>query len=215
MKKFFFWSGLLICVILVSTNCENDPVSPETKNVILPLTIGNTWTYVDSQFTDMEVDTFREEIAVNGKFQNHEFFNKTHYRRLSGDPVKSIESWLINNDSEGLKLIAEFQSLTDTVLINKYIAKYPGEIGTEWESPDYNWDAAKLSSTTKITNKDVKVQAFGKNYNCIEYSTFYTKDGDLERIDYYAVNLGRVRSIFFIPDTGKYYSITLLESHIQ
>lgn len=58
--------SLILCTILVAYGCKKMEIVPEESNPILPLALGNTWTYADSFFISTTIptlDTLASEIT--------------------------------------------------------------------------------------------------------------------------------------------------------
>jgi len=201
MKKIVFLCLPLIAMIICGCPDENAPQPTPKQSEIVPLALGNKWTYKkEYSYTD------DEGIIVS----------KVETRTISLDSVRDIEGkkvfteigstvggiaqvWgYVFNDKDGHWITQKSSSYTSL------IAKYPGNVGYKWNEDTVtvtNEVGKKLGQFfiyTYIVSTNTSVKANNKGYNCYQYRSqlcdLVTKEpiANSFRDTYYAENIGLV-----------------------
>jgi hypothetical protein len=150
MKKLFLFFSFLIVA-----SCDDQTDDAASGNVIMPLKVGNYWTFVDSSFDDtgvfIEADTStlsitgKKTIAYQGQSYEVYLWTWTSYG--------ADHSWLVWNGEDGLYLFGGTSPKGDYVLTKSLSIKYPAETGDEWE--EYNVMYSSLDSSFSISDTTV------------------------------------------------------------
>jgi hypothetical protein len=119
--------SLIICPPLCGQN-----------NVIVPLTVGNHWEFIDSTFyndTLLVVDT--SKFGITGKQiieyegNNYEVYYWTWYNMYTNPPEPQTTKWLVRNEQDGFWQYGLLND-ADTLLLQNLFLKFPSSIGDSW-----------------------------------------------------------------------------------
>jgi len=118
-------------------DCDCDPCAPSPRpSVIMPLAVGNTWTYLDSVTISGSTHTYDAQISVAA-----ETTLTIQSRDYAAFKVEEVDS-LINKEKTTRFLMNDFDGLwtlgircTGNLSTLQFIsAKYPAEVGDTWTS---------------------------------------------------------------------------------
>ena len=180
--------GLLLMPLLFSiVGCtKSNPVSSDRSDVgIIPLTIGNMWSYdgVAYDTTGAVAETFGELMDVRGD------------SILFGHHMYSYESWNANTDS-GLIAFGGFSYEPDpppphdTLVSFELVYQYPTERGASYQS---------FGSTVSVASTDTVIVVPAGSFHCIDYK-WYSQAILLDEV-YICPGVGRVKYVgYFGPD---------------
>ena len=130
MIKVQFLSIILFLLFFLVCNSDN-PTSPSDDSLIMPISVGNHWTYIDSIFYDNipKSDTSKTgiigEMTIQHNNETHNVYFFNNYNKETGEP--DISNWLIKNEKNG---IWEYGIMTskDTLIASNLAIKYPVSI---------------------------------------------------------------------------------------
>ena len=175
--------SIKICILsffMVSISCNIDrSIVPRNIDSISPMSVGNSWTYVDSTFRDstIEIDTVKFGICgtinLTNNTEKKDYFIWSQYNMETNNP-EDIK-WIRQNESDGLWTYGVFSN-NDTLLISHLKIKYPVTIGDKWDSYLY-----LIGRTIQIIDtfyvecvaKNVEFKTLNKTYSCIVYKPNY------------------------------------------
>ncbi|MEW5799659.1 MAG: hypothetical protein AB1728_11705 [Bacteroidota bacterium] len=201
----------LISLAILFSSCEESTSPNGSKNdSLLPLQIGNYWTYYQFTLTPpTSVDSFK--LIIENLFTNNaqndfsnayimsiydlRFGNKLDYR------------WLYKNEPDGLYLLGGI-SASDTLLRKIKLLKYPVDSNEVWLVPNITYQidegVFKIKDTTlyKCVSTKGRFTLNGQEYFCYVYH-HRTRQGDdilayWEIFDFYVPNTGKIGSIIMV-----------------
>ncbi len=205
MRKLDFL--LLICIVvsailLASCECSDDDQDESVNtDVIIPLAVGNEWTYLytSSTYTDtlrigitgsMTLDTGDRESRIAYLWSWFDFETGQY----------SDFSWLRYNTEEGFHSAGGI-SPSDTLLLDYLQLKYPVSKGESWIYPDLEYDYIEdewiVNDTLEAfcTAVDTLVSTPAGDFSCVEVTLCYlgTTPGEyyVQRF-YYAPKIGYI-----------------------
>ena len=122
-------SLFLIGAILLSA-CDSVEEDPD---VLVPLTVGNSWTY-ETEWVGI-VDSFTVTIQSVHDFQKDGRTVRAYAEvdQLNGEPGSSQRAWLYANGPEGYYLNGGIAA-SDTLLLSSLYLKYPARVGERWDA---------------------------------------------------------------------------------
>ncbi|TSA26845.1 MAG: hypothetical protein D4R68_06665 [Ignavibacteriales bacterium] len=151
-------------------------------DVICPLYVGISWTYIDSSFNTSGVFTSRDSsrLGIMGKGsysyqgQNIELFYWNWINLKTNKP--STYSWLKRNDNDGLNSYGGYFRNQPSNLVKSLGNKFPVNAGDTWNSPTWSFtpsdSAFHITDTLKYTclstNEIFKTPA--GNFSCYVYT---------------------------------------------
>lgn len=132
---------IVLTVLMVGCEKEENPVDPGERktDVVMPLAVGNYWSYTDSIFntnggfiardSSRLVITGSASVQAQGAPAEVYFWNWMNLRTGVADDWK----WLTRNEPDGRYMYGGVSSKGTTVL-GKYLAeKFPVTAGTTWQ----------------------------------------------------------------------------------
>ena len=179
------------------------------SDVICPLYVGISWTYIDSAFnasgTFISRDSSRLGIIGSGTYnyqgQNIELFYWNWINPKTNKP--STISWLMRNDNDGLNIYGGYFRNQPSALIRTLGNKFPATEGDTWNSPRWTFRGTDsvfyVPDTTHYTclatNEIFKTPA--GNFNCYVYTyqrttTVNNQTTIYDTYTYYVKNKGYV-----------------------
>lgn len=189
--------------MVTSCNKDNPTSSPPAKTVLVPLTVGNNWSYqvtgfVNGEliegFTDTVVVRIVDKLTVNTNGSSYEVGIEDLFRPRTNSATDF--KWLDWNGNDGFYRVGGVSS-TDT-LIQKFLnLKFPVNKGENWRVPllVYNFGTNKFSLDDTLT------------YTCISIdSTFETLAGTFQSY-VYNYSISKIEDDVVInDDIYEYYS---------
>ncbi|RKX29265.1 MAG: hypothetical protein DRP47_02195 [Candidatus Zixiibacteriota bacterium] len=164
----------ILCALMCVISCDDDGVSNnETSSVIMPLTVGNSWTW-ERLGRDTLGDTIWIDTCHNIVVSDTTIDSETWYKLVSNCGKVGLKA----NRSDGLWSRI---SPDETDLI----AKYPASVGDHW----FNQGSTTQLSTI-VTDTVITVPA--GTYSCIGYQWDHINGSNSFGINFYAVNIGIV-----------------------
>lgn len=218
---------LLLAAVLFSINggCKKDdnPVggNGSSVNSIMPLIVGNSWTFIDSSFTDNGVferaDTSR--LAITGK--TNISYQDTNIEVYYWDWVDESNGqstgikFLCGNDDNGFNFYGG-EYLDSMMVLGQYLfLRYPVEPGEQWDWIKISYQGDSLfiiEDTNKVTCISVNEQfktAQG-TFNCYVYyyrRTYFNRME--ENYLFFAENIGYVGAITKVNGIVTYKKLLL------
>lgn len=212
MKKILLIISLLVSLVLVSScgtkdgvkpGGDNTPTPPDTKPAVL--TIKDY--FAPKENTKYVYEGQGNEYASYIVFMDYKVGNRIQQRSNNGgtEMVKVLE----NKDGELRILLSRGEcyyreNLTQAPSINgEILLKEPLAIGTSWTLAD--------SRIRSITNLQVEVTTPLGTYKTLEVTTVGKDD---KILDYYAPNIGLVKSVFTSNGAEVSSTLTKLETNV-
>jgi hypothetical protein len=214
INTFFKALALIIIFNLLSCSDEQNPIMPiNESNLIMPLSIGNYWEYVDSVFyTSDSIEIYHYTWSVVGKekilSQNDSIEVYIFRIEYSHGPQND---YFFKNNPEGLTQYSnnEFDSAGNNSL-RSLLIKYPLKLGDTWitNHGDYADINKCLSINTEFT-------ALGRNFHCYEIQRSVGSPSYV--IEYYSAGFGMVAGLSYssYSDHPRFSKITLLSFEIK
>lgn len=212
MKK-----SILLFLIVIITSCD-DKTDSQVSGVIMPLKVGNYWTFVDSSFDDaglfIEADT--STLSITGK-KTIEYAGTLYEVYLwTWITYGADHSWLAWNGDDGLYLFGGTTTNQDYILTKTLSVKYPAEISDQWEKYNVTYSSMdssfRISDTTVITcsSLDAILASPLGNLSCYTYE--YSEDFGAAKnifsgfrgtpVELMKGNAITTVTLFYIPDIG-------------
>ena len=210
---------LLGFVVFLGCNKDNNPINENdnTINTIIPLKVGNSWTFVDSTFTEngdfANADTTQLKIIgktnINYLGQNVEAYYWNWTDMSSGQPTEM--SALCANDNYGLKFYGGRYLDSNIVLGNLLFLKFPTTVGESWNNPELSFrsDSLFYIADTNIVScifVDEKLKVAQETISCYVYK-YYNERGD--NYLYFAKNIGYIGCIIKANGVVRYKKLLL------
>ncbi len=134
--------SLTLALLLISCDDIRDESEIDSQDVLVPLAIGNEWSYIDSSGSTGEVKLLHIGItgsmmADTGEDEQSEVFFWNWRDLETGEYSDNV--WLHYNGEEGFYTLGGISS-TDTLLINCLKIKYPVAVSESWIYPDIEYD---------------------------------------------------------------------------
>jgi len=210
---------LFLLVLLLFSGCRDEnPVDPneESIDVIMPLKVGNLWTYVDSTFDKNGALVFVDSIKlgvtgktnINYEGENIELFYWSWIIGKTGTPYGYHR--LARNEIDGLSFFGE-RILDENFVQGKSLEiKYPVAVGDTWEVEFFLSSSEDSSFSTGnsvfVTCKSIN-EKFLTNLGEMEcYVYLFQKSRNNEEDSfslYFNKNLGYVGGFSGVNETGK------------
>lgn len=152
--------GLIILVLFLLTACPDDDNNPENNVEIIPLEIGNIWTY---QYTfSSEDDSAKVYYESVNEVVNDTLVDDKTYYLIEFNDVLSSEISLNGVDGFYFNNLIKYED--DDVL--QY--KYPCEIGDTWDRIELD-ELTNQKTVTVVKSLNAKVIVPYGEFECIEY----------------------------------------------
>lgn len=186
MKRAMAASVLLPVVLLMNLSCGNSDdeqsvSTPGTPNVILPMQVGNSWTYqrmsYDTQGAIVALDTMTERIARDTLIYGERWYIWETVSGLSIGTLRSDGYWELVGYEPALWL------------------RYPASLND-------TYTITETGPTIHVLALDTLIAAPYGTIHCIAYEQLSSRDGVRARIDYCAANTGLVRTDEFVHTSG-------------
>ena len=202
-REIFVLFYLLVFILLtVFANCsdEGSPTLPPPPDpAICPLTIGNTWTYVDSVWQGGPPVIFSSSVRITGDtivtvdLADYEVYRWVHYDSLNQEQT----TLFVRNESFGLWELG-IECPIDTLTYRQLNAKYPAEIGDTWLKSWYRCGMGQIMGFPAGTAQCLAVDSLyttpAGTFSCYLYQEEYDLPifGLYTICMYYAPNIGIV-----------------------
>lgn len=179
----------IITITIILFCCSNKSTKPsdEYKNVIMPLSIGNSWTYV----VEHNWETYYRKVVITEKTninycnENIEVFVLSWYTYENKSWIADSIYYYYKNEIDGL--------YNYTPNRKELIAKYPVEVDENWEVPEI------------ITQDSIPLFIPPICFQCISDSEEITTiAGDFDCIEYEEYSMGYLapQYLYYCPDIG-------------
>ena len=235
---------LLLFCALVILGCEknpNDPnkeseydinmVEPDLESVLIPLSVGNSWSYEQLFYMSGEVvegltDSGKVKIVgdttidYEGQCYRVAIWNDFHPLDEPKD-----HRWFFGNGTDGMYLLGGVSS-TDTIVVKILYRKYPAQEGDTWRVPRLSYYLLPKefffddSITYTCVSTDEEFETPLGTFVCYVYHYRIKPEEDVlaywEYYDYFAPDIGNVGVIIRSSLTGSLkFRITLYDYHIN
>lgn len=177
------------------SDSDNNSVKPINTNLIMPLAVGNFWSYSDTLFLYGSVSSSKLSI-VGQKTIEYQGESQSVYLWTWDASIDSSlrEDWYYNNESDGLYCYGCKANGVDTLFKTIY-SKFPADVGSEYLSSAVYFGGKYFISENrniKIVSINKKVATILGDFICYDYQY---KDAYLNVIDlYYSKGVGYVGS---------------------
>ena len=211
--KFFFSKSysiipISLLIILIISGCAKEPTSPTIdKTVLVPLKVGNNWTYKNTKYDPKGFEGESEQytiILTSDSIFNGEAIYKPGL--LSFPENQEGKFWLLRNDG------FYFLFLNDNDPQPKMIAKFPTFKGDSF-GPD--------SDSTKVEQTDFDYTVPAGTFKCIKYVNESFGDNEIQSrtIMYYAPGIGNIAIESYVRHNHDYlwleHKIVLLSYELK
>lgn len=208
---------ILFFLIASITSCD-EKTDSNVSGVIMPLKVGNYWTFVDSMFDDVGnfVSSDTSTLSITGKksieYQNvsYEVFFWT-WTTFGAD-----HSWLTWNGLEGLYLFGGTSAKQDYILTKTLSIKYPANVNDQWEKYNVTYSSMdssfRIYDTTTITCSSHNALLASPLGDLACYTYEYSEDFSATKQNYSGFRGANVRfmkrdaittvRLYYIPDIG-------------
>lgn len=215
MKKLLLIISLLLSLVLLSSCTSNDAVKPSEDNKPTPpetkaelRTIKDYYTYQENAKYVYEGQG--NEYASYTVFIDYKSGNRVQLRSNNGgtEMVKVLE----NKDGELRLLLSRGEcyyreNLTQVTSSNvEILLKEPLKLGTSWTLAD--------SRKRSISNLEVNVTTPSGTYKTLEVTTEGKEGKEGKTLDYYAPNIGLVKSVFTSNELEVSSTLSKLETNV-
>lgn len=223
-----FSTSLVVAGVLALGACDSPGAEPDDRPLV-PLAVGNSWTFASWYLDESWADTFRVEITgertVRIDGADRRAFEQTLHR---GGP--SPYRWLYGNEPDGLHLYGGVSD-TDTLLEGGLYLKYPARKGERYPfkrlayHPDLGFYVSH-TLTMHVVTTDTTITVGGRPLRCYGYRFRYRPADDVgeqwDVYEYYSPGAGHVAEVIrtydpIVPDvhnTIKQQS-TLIDYRVQ
>ena len=174
---------LIAGLLIISLGCSEDDSDEYDSGIkiIMPLTIGNQWTY--HNFTQDTLDVQRDTTLSDLNIYKDTIIESVHWYITTDNYPYKIGS-LITHKDDGLWVYG----LTPYLMI-----KYPADIFDTWSSPGGEYEY-------KMVAKGVILTVPAGTFSCYKYRG-RPNDTEDSTLLYYAPGYGLIKSRFW-PDNG-------------
>lgn len=191
----------LVCLLLLSWGCRDNPVTPAPSGELWPLKPGNVWLYfVSIPYLPSFRDTLRIEVTgteiVTVEQKAYEAA-KLSYSSYSQQPPDY--QWLTWSGPEGIYGLGGIAS-SDTFVVKHLWFKYPAEVGEEWSVPRlyFSRDQKKFyirdTLTYSLVAKDETLETPAGKFKCYVYQFSKRPEEDVAGVVDY--------KYYFMPGVG-------------
>lgn len=176
--KNFYYIIAFIYLSVSSFSCRDNGTEPEVEDVgvLMPLKIGNSWSYGTGDYTPDNPDTFAYSMKIDRSIT----IRDTTYYELKGISDGDVLD-LVRNTDDGLYLYKYFQS-TGKILCIQFF-KYPIESGVNYNFYSQAYGECSIGVTKQL------VEVYAGRFECYVYTVQYW-----QRIPayYYCPNIGQI-----------------------
>jgi hypothetical protein len=197
MKTKKAFAIILLVGILLNAGCKknDNPIGPDNENAIMPLNLGNQWTFQMTSLDSLGNVTQRYD---NGRMVDNVTIGSLI---VSRDTMIQNERWyffgpsstastLLTNRSDGLWMM----TLGQVSWAPGLFAKYPAHLNETWLGPD--------SSTIKLTAGNITLTVPQGTFTCLQYSHLSKYNGDVTYTMYFSPGVGFVKEEQFAKTRG-------------
>jgi hypothetical protein len=203
---------LMLMILLVAGCATKDPLQPtDVKRDIMPLAVGVNWTYdlyLYSPPSPVPVDTLAYIVQITGQttINQEVWYNARHILRQPGYSDDTTFWYYTLRDSGLCVRISQATPVRLKV-------KAPGTVGTTFTGynefmANYFWGDITLPGEIQSTSAAITVPK--GSYSCY-FSRLDYESGSLYFDEYYAYNVGMVRSEMRVFDVDTYYDYLRFE----
>jgi hypothetical protein len=189
---------------------DNLRITYKRANNLVPLEVGNEWTYKITYYDSTGLETAIKKITIN---VSEEIINNNNSWFVTDDSLKILTDALLSNRDDGLWVMA------DDTIKQEYIAfKYPAKLGDEtiinYINKDYGFPVYIIR---KILATNEKIEAQAGSYECVKYwDILYKMNGEVMynpfAVYYFSPKVGLIRSVHYeITNLGTIYSFKKVE----
>jgi hypothetical protein len=200
-------SLLIMGVIFSFTSCQDDKNESQIIEEIMPIAVGNNWTYA---YHNLSYETTDTSISSIGEF-----------KEINGYGGYEYGSNLIKSDENGNTILVCSYSETDTIYPETIVYMKNLEIGESFDyhmivrSEDDNGSEILEERTVEETciNKDTLISVPAGDFNCIVYEYSPDNGSNIFKL-YLSIGVGSVKTERF--EDGIHFSTTeLLDYEIK
>lgn len=138
---------LIFFIFIFGCNKDDNSVNQVQNNsgVIMPLKVGNQWTYIDSSFAENGslISTDSSRLGITGKtniFYNGQSIEVFYWNWLNINNNQPEDfKWLARNETEGLYMYGGRYLDSNFVFQKTLDTKYPVNVGDTWERITYSF----------------------------------------------------------------------------
>lgn len=184
-----FAGSLLIIVIILGFSCSNSTDSDDdkdgssTEGVIMPLSEGNQWGFVDTEYDSLGA-VQRTGVALMTIIKDTLIEDEVWYRATMAWDTTAIDDWgLYTNRQSGLWIMEPGDS-------PELFLKYPVIVGDAYYIDDAHGRMVVVATDTVITVPH-------GTYSCILYHYVDADDGEVEEAHFMCPNVGWVRADYY------------------
>ncbi|MDD3731859.1 MAG: hypothetical protein PHU88_05730 [candidate division Zixibacteria bacterium] len=181
MNKILIYLFTVLFLLLTACSDDNDNNDDSDIEMIMPLNIGNQWSYLN--FVKDTLGVQRDTTYSDLNIYKDTVINDIHWYITTDEYPYKVSSLIAHRD-DGLWAYGPPPYL---------IIKYPADIYDTWSSPGGAFEY-------KLTAKGVILTVPVGTFSCYEYSSHPTQ-GDDSTLIYYAPGYGLIKSRFW-PDDG-------------
>jgi hypothetical protein len=171
--------------------CGDEPGKPTDNNSeLLPLKVGNQWTYAYTSFnsdgdsTHTEIKTYEiiKDSVYNGE--------KIYYLNRSDFLGLLIKGYFLNRN-DGIHVLNTEHGAADPQIL----LKFPVDNNSEFDAYPYRM---------KVGKADTTIATPAGEFKCIKYSKIYDKDKPFY-IHYFCPGIGNIASEYYFKNIGEDY----------
>ncbi|MBN1213218.1 MAG: hypothetical protein JXA92_11645 [candidate division Zixibacteria bacterium] len=181
---------LLAGLLIIPFGCSDDDDDDTSIKVIMPLAVGNQWSY--RSFVQDSLGVQRDTTLLDLTIYNDTVINDIHWYITTDEYPYKVSSLIAHRD-DGLWAYGPPPYL---------IIKYPAEIFDTWTTPGGAYEY-------KLTAKGVILTVPAGTFSCYKYISHASGSED-STLNYYAPGYGLIKSRFWLDDGTKEERITEL-----
>lgn len=209
MKNLFYF---LISICLLFANCGKNPITSTTSEVLLPLSLNNSWSYVVYTYmansvidglTDSNMTIIIEQTNLLYDDQQHNVSVAAFF--YPGNNTQPMDSkWLYWNGYDGLYVFGGISS-HDTLINNILLLKFPVVKGETWRVPYLIYDVVLnrffIDDTLEYSCVSVNEQLDtpSGSFRCFVYHHRIRPEEDVleewDYYEYYSPKIGKIGTI--------------------
>ena len=196
--------AMLFLILTVGCKKDDGPVSQvdSSADVIVPLAVGNQWTYIDSIYTVSgtfeKVDTIKLGITGKRTVIYEGKSTDVFYWNWYTDNKPDTTVWLCRNEAGGCFGYGMQYSESNYIISKTPWLKFPASVGDSWKSLGYSYNDSTRTYTadTSIytcTSINEKLKTAKGEMESYVFNTQYSYSGQKYSLDMYFVkNIGYV-----------------------